>query len=347
MRARGPTLFLARLLTALLSVSLLLLALEGALRVIYDEPDIRQGYWGPGAFVEDQAAGYRHAPGYQGQAIRKGEFVTEVSINEIGLRQRDLASQLAYSRRLLILGDSFAFGLGVEEEESFAHLLQATSNPLGIGVINGGQTGYSIAQELALAQDLVTRLDPQTLLLCLYLGNDVTEDYFEEGRRIEIRYGYRMTRGRRPSGATFDWLRSHSYLWRVAAERIDRKRAAVRQRKVVELGGTELDRMLQPALRSLDGVVAMSSARHLSLVVALVPPVDGKRQFEDAILDYLRERGVGVVDLHDYGFERGDYFAADGHWNAEGHRKAAAVFAEILSDRSDVERAEPAATSER
>ena len=106
-----------------------------------------------------------------------------MSINEIGLRQRDLTSQLAYSRRLLILGDSFAFGLGVEEEESFAHLLQATLNPLGIGVINGGQTGYSIAQELALAKDLVTRLDPQTLLSCLLLDNDVTEDYFEEGRR--------------------------------------------------------------------------------------------------------------------------------------------------------------------
>jgi hypothetical protein len=193
----------------------------------------------------------------------------------------------------------------------------------------------------------VQLINPLTAFGLRHLGNDVTEDYFEEGHRIEIRYGYRMTRGRRPSGATFDWLRSHSYLWRVAAERIDRKRAAVRQRKVVELGSTELDRMLQPALRSLDGMVAMSSARHLSLVVALVPSVDGKRQFEDAILDYLRKRGVAVVDLGDDGFERGDYFAADGHWNAGGHRKAAAVFADILSDQSEVERAERAATSDR
>ena len=215
---RGPTLFLARLLTALLSVSLLLLAVEGVLRSIYDEPDIRQGYWGPGAFVEDQAAGYRHAPGYRGEAIREGTFATEVSINEIGLRQRDLASQLAYSRRLLILGDSFAFGPGVEEEESFGHLLQARIEPARyrrhqrranrLLDRTGARAGEGSRHTLR-----STRL----LLLCLFPYNDVTEDYFEQGRRIEIRHGYRMRRGRRPSGAMFDWLRSRSYLWRVGS----------------------------------------------------------------------------------------------------------------------------------
>ena len=85
----------------------------------------------------------------------------------------------------------------------------------------------------------------------------------------------------------------------------------------------------------------------MSLVVALVPTGDGKRQFEDAILDYLRERDVAVVDLDHYGFERQQLLRGRRALERDGHRRAAAVLADVLADRSDTARAEPAVTSDR
>lgn len=80
---------------------------------------------------------------------------------------------------VLLLGDSFTFGLGVNDEETFAAKLQKLSGDhMGYTVINRGVPGYTIDQELlSLNEFLRTRMKSNSaicaIVLQIYGGNDV------------------------------------------------------------------------------------------------------------------------------------------------------------------------------
>ena len=75
--------------------------------------------------------------------LSDGSRAPRVRINELGLRGASLAE--ASERRVLFLGDSFTFGSGVTEDESFVSLVDEA---LGeeVTAVNGGHPGYGIYQ---------------------------------------------------------------------------------------------------------------------------------------------------------------------------------------------------------
>jgi hypothetical protein len=97
--------------------------------------------------------------------LNNGLSAQRVRINELGLRGTNL--QNTSSRRILFLGDSFTFGLGVEENESFATLV---GYALGedISVINGGQPGYGIYQMEALLRGLAPIVRPELVVVTIW-----------------------------------------------------------------------------------------------------------------------------------------------------------------------------------
>ncbi len=198
---------------ALIAVVLIVCAagFEVALRVQYREEEIFGRYWAAGAFVPDKELGFRHAPGFSGRAFRRSAFDCPVEIQANGLRQANYATQLRHPRRLLILGDSFAFGLGVDERAAFPSLIQPPLNSRGVGVINGAQTSYCTAQEVGLGRRLVETVRPDGVVLCLFSENDVIGDYYKRYRNVEVRYGRRLRKNRWLPVAPVDYLRTHSY----------------------------------------------------------------------------------------------------------------------------------------
>lgn len=113
-----------------------------------------------------------------GWTPREGaSFVLEgkrVSFNARGFRGRDLAIAKARDRtRVVVLGDSIAFGLHVSDEETFAHLLDVRDN--GIEVANLAVQGYGPGQELLVLMREGLRLDPDVVVLTFCLANDFAE----------------------------------------------------------------------------------------------------------------------------------------------------------------------------
>ena len=121
----------------------------------------------------DPHMGWVNVPGRQVR-FRRIDFDTQVAINPDGLRGPQIPLERAPGRsRILLLGDSFAFGHGVNDEETSAHalsrLLPATD------VVNLGVTGYSTDQELLLLRE--RGLDWQPDLVILYLcANDLLDN---------------------------------------------------------------------------------------------------------------------------------------------------------------------------
>ncbi len=108
--------------------------------------------------------------------IRRAEYDVEVTFNSKGLRgpERDYVKP-AGTRRILILGDSFAEGYYVEEPETARAVLERTLNARGCGpveVINGGTLAYSTDQEYLFYRDEGSRYGAELVVLFFY-SNDL------------------------------------------------------------------------------------------------------------------------------------------------------------------------------
>jgi lysophospholipase L1-like esterase len=157
--------------------------------------------------VTDEDVGYRHRPG-----LKTRYYGTDVSCNTLGFRDREFGEKGADEFRVMVLGDSVTFGVGVEEGETFSRRLEPLlSARLGrpVRTMNFGVASYNTMQELACLEKFSDSLVPD-LVICLFVDNDVV---LKVGN-----FGPRLTReAAKPSPARtiMKWL-GKSWLYRVA-----------------------------------------------------------------------------------------------------------------------------------
>ena len=155
----------------LISLLVTLLAAELVLRVA----------WVPPSTLSTQQTG-RHPvyvwalrPGISGRHVNN-EFDYAFRHTRQGLRGTEILTadrDTARSRRILMLGDSFTYGVGSGEDEHFAHLLQQSMPD--VQLINAGVSGYSQRQQLAVLNQLGPVLQPDLVVLNFF-WNDLEEN---------------------------------------------------------------------------------------------------------------------------------------------------------------------------
>lgn len=111
------------------------------------------------------------------------DFSIEVRINSRGERGPEIPfERVPGQHRILALGDSFTFGAGVEEGDTFAARLAA---PMPANeVINAGVIGYSIDQEYLYLREFGLKYRPDEVVLGCFVGNDFGE------LGMQTAYGY-------------------------------------------------------------------------------------------------------------------------------------------------------------
>ncbi|HEY3354347.1 MAG TPA: SGNH/GDSL hydrolase family protein [Polyangia bacterium] len=137
-------------------------------------------------YLHDPLLGWRNRPGAAGR-IEAPDYACTVALDADG-RRITAARPRQPSRRLIVAGDSVAFGYGVEADESFAARLQA-AHP-DVEVVNLAVVGYGTDQELlALRRELARPAParPTTVLLAFYV-NDLHDNLAVN------RWGYRKPR---------------------------------------------------------------------------------------------------------------------------------------------------------
>ena len=304
------------------------LLLEATLRCLYCRQDVNGGYWAGGAFEPDELTGFRHAAGFCGRAYRRGVFDCAVETQASGLRQANYASQVEYPKKLLLLGDSFAFGLGVEEADAFPTLIQPRLNASGVGVINGGQTGYCVAQEVAFGRRLADEVQPNVIILCICTENDVIDDYRRRYMNVEVWHGYRLRKDRWLPIAPVDYLRTHSFVWMCAARAIRKNKQDESTSEYQELALLRTKELLQPTREAIREFAGFCAQRRIKLGVLMIPP-DKQTPVEAGLRRTLERTGIPFVDLARRGFGPQHCFRGDAHWNKRGHREAAEYVATL------------------
>ncbi len=129
-----------------------------------------------------------------------------VQTNGDGFRERSFSmTKPAGTYRIVVLGDSFTFGNGLEANERYSDRLQAWLPP-GYEVLNFGAPGANTPQHLDTLRSRVLPADPDFVLLQWFV-NDI------EGDSVE---GRPLIRPLIPSRTVHNWLQAHSALYTVA-----------------------------------------------------------------------------------------------------------------------------------
>jgi len=178
--------FLGNVILATGSLAFALLLAEGLCRVFIPDWTPREServnFW-----VFDPRLGWAHRPGQSGEMVHQ-DFTIHVSINHEGYRDDEYPFNRTDKKRLLVLGDSFAWGFGVEQSERFSELLEKQFPQWEI--INLGVSGYSTDQELLVLQTELYRYHPDKVLVLLhrndFWGNAVEEAYSYYKPRFEL-----------------------------------------------------------------------------------------------------------------------------------------------------------------
>lgn len=100
--------------------------------------------------------------------------------------------RVAGERRILLIGDSFAFGFGILDREATlaANLERDLSRELPCDVFNAGVPGADTNRQLAVLDASMNRIDPDLVLIAWYVNDAESEEdkrtYVEQSRLIPL-----------------------------------------------------------------------------------------------------------------------------------------------------------------
>jgi len=177
MLRRLKSVVLHGLISAAIAV-ILLLCMEGLLRQFWPQSVEISDIDGEPLGRQDSHLGYRYRPNAH-TVVQGPEYSAEYRINEDGMRDESdhLVPRPSDVTRILLLGDSFTFGQGVDYEQIWPVIFERRllENGFKAEVVKAGVQGYDTQQEVLYLEQLFPRYDPDVVILT-FLPNDLFTD---------------------------------------------------------------------------------------------------------------------------------------------------------------------------
>jgi hypothetical protein len=131
-------------------------------------------------------------PGQQGERRLPGVFAFRYSNNSLGWRgRREYREKKPADYRVLFLGDSFTYGLGVNDDQTFAAQVEKDllAGRLSVEVLNAGAPGKGTDYALKCFQTVGRKFHPDLTVLgffCNDFQDNARGEYYNIGRRGEL-----------------------------------------------------------------------------------------------------------------------------------------------------------------
>ena len=325
--------------TILLAASIVLsiLLCESIVRVFFSQPINPR-------FVYDSGFGIRdNQPHVRVHHSYPGKYEVDISTNSAGLRgSKDYGYTTPLgTRRIAVLGDSFAFGYGCNDDQVVSAVLEKDLNDELVGgikweVLNFGVSGYGQAEELILYRNKTRLYKPGVVVLFYFdndIGNNVTADIFALGQDGRIQET------------------GKSFLPGTAAQQWIYNIPLVRSSQALSLVRNQLSSLAQMHLLHKFGLKDYNEGNAYGIGLTRALLLELRREVESAGAHFIiviipnndnpattdfpftrvewQKLGMSVVDGRDF-IDRNDYYAQDGHWRPSGHRKAATALRPLL-----------------
>lgn len=276
--------------------------------------------------VFDPRLGWRMKPDFAQDAVHHDARGFRRTIEKVGERVGENAA-----RPVLVIGDSFTYGLGVGDEDTYASMLASVT---GANVVNAGVNGYGMDQAVLMWECEGRALSPGVVILGVQLDGfyrnglcirEAPKPRFvatEDGSTYRLE-GLGAGAGTESSASSF-LLDAARYAARVIGRKLGRLDEGKLRR---------LEPLSEYLLERLRDSVTASDAR--LLVVIFGPSYDG--QAEDAWIEASLRRSCQKLAIHcvDLPEERrtvkaSSWYGPNGHFSREGNRAAAAAISTAL-----------------
>ena len=305
-----------------------LLIAEAALRLA--GPSSPRFVWERGMYLGDSQLGVVLKPGFAthfDDGIARGE----IRINTLGQRDEEPGGDA--ERRILLVGDSFAFGALLDQRETIDRAMERLVP--GLDVYNLGVSGYNLPDQLEALRRCAL---PAKLVLYLFFENDL-----QPADPQAVVDGYRVMRFVRPDGRQASDEELGDIIQTALASRREGLSAFARLtlvRQLVRRGrqqpvddqtdlipAADRPRLVARALRYSLAMRDEAARRGMSFAVAIVPAVGEVRvqQYQPSTSAYvagLRQAGFTPIDMLK-SVVVSDYWTHNAHFNASGARAAA------------------------
>jgi len=284
----------------------------------------------------DPRYGWSNMPGREVR-FQRIDFDTKVTINADGFRGPTFGPRSPADTartRIVVLGDSYVFGHGVEDDEILTVRLQSLLP--AADVVNLGVTGYSTDQELLLLQDRGFDYDPDVVVL-FACSNDLLDNGRETAWGLYQKPRFILD----PTGALtlesptvrdgVSWgmklrreIRRHFVLYDLMAHRIEGLGGSLEVTDGSTVGASDLTQAL------IRRCAEVCHDRDVRFLLVVLPGWSDPMIFAD-----LPPAGVGArLDLAEPFASRHEAqpdstlaFEHDPHWNERGHRWVAELLA--------------------
>jgi len=313
---------------------------EGIVRVFFAERIAPR-------FVIDPGYGVRaNQPNVVRTHSVPGDYTTTNSTNSAGMRgTREYTVRKNQNiERILMLGDSFIFGLGVEDDEVVSAVLEdilnaESNNGVTFEVINLAVSGFGQAEELVTYRERGRNYQPDIVVLYYFdndVGNNAVSKLFEVTEDgILLRTGNIYLPGVKfrellYSIAPIRWLFTHSQAWNLIRNRLSYlvQHSKLREQGLKSFSDVQVKSItLTKAL--IYQLIVDIRADDAKPIIVVIPNKNAMSSNFPLERRAVMNAGAELIDGRNY-LVKENYYSRDGHWNASGHRKTAEILAQMI-----------------
>ena len=225
------------------------------------------------------------------------KFGVPVHINSAGLRSPEIAvPKPAGFKRVLVLGDSVAFGWGVPEEQIFSRRLENTLQKqlaCPVEVVNAGVTDYATVDEADYFTHEGLEAEPDVVLVYYIENNNVSNPHIQ-GAVASFLKDWLVFRSNLAGTVLYAW-RVSRWKWRANAADGDRAAYEAEQRAWSSRPGTTV------SVAALHEIGSVAKQHGMRTILASNPNNLNDRSIDDVRNRVLREvaarDGFVLVDI--------------------------------------------------
>jgi len=328
---------------ALLEVGISLLVTSGHLNIImptYSMGD-SEDFLPERSFIY----GHRHLPN-SSYEVKKNCSEIVYHFNDLGFRE-ETHSKRSNKSRVLLIGDSFTEGLGVNENERFGDLIEQRT---GQDHLNFGMADKGTTQAFTIYRSIASKYDHDAVILSVFPVNDFIDDDPEVGKHEEsirpcwlgdypnytLQFVPEDAPEKKPSNKWKHFFKRYTFTYdalyylKEQLKMSFSKDTAMPASDYFSFTESQLNRMKYSLLK----IKELSKNRSV-LVVSIPSHLDlqSNKTIEESIegplSKFCSENNIGFLGLYNTFLEasadpvKDFYLSCDSHWNPRGHQLVA------------------------